>query len=227
MTTAAAKQLDLTSQPAEEHYPNLRAAFDGLEPGAELIFIASQSPRAILKQFIDDCWGQFDWAPLAGGENEWCVVMRHRAAAGPASISEFMSADHARCGGLFADAESAAQDQDLPEARAKFANYEMGMNRHFEMEEIGFFPEFDVQMGLQDQGPTAVMREEHQQIRGLLLRMRSEIDDGDLDAFAAAAETMAILMEQHNMKEEQMLYEMADQVFAAEIDPLLKKLVLF
>ncbi len=71
------------------------------------------------------------------------------------------------------------------------------------------------------------MREEQQQIRGWLSRMRSAIDDGDRDGFVAVGETMAILLEQHNMKEEQMLYEMADQVFAAEIDPLLKKLVLF
>ena len=227
MTTTSAQQLDLTSYPVEKHYRSVRAAFDDLEPGAELIFKVSESPRAILKQFIEDSWGQFDWAPLTGEENEWCVVMQRRAATGPTSISEFMSSDHTRCDALFADAESAALDKDLARAAAKFASYEMGMYRHFEMEEHGFFPEFDVRMGLQDQGPTAVMREEHQQIRGLLSRMRSDIDDGDLDAFVATGETLVILMEQHNMKEEQMLYEMADEIFGAEIDPLLKKLVLF
>jgi DUF438 domain-containing protein len=59
-------------------------------------------------------------------------------------------------------------------------------------------------------GPTEVMRGEHRQMRDLLGQMSSGLADRDGDTFSGAAETLLILMQQHNMKEENILYPMCD-----------------
>ncbi len=76
-------------------------------------------------------------------------------------------------------------------------------------------------------GPTAVMREEHQQMRGLLKRMADALAGSNLEDFLAAGETLLYLMGQHNMKEEQMLYPMADEAIGKDMEELLKRLYLF
>ena len=64
-------------------------------------------------------------------------------------------------------------------------------------------------------------------MRGMLYRMQSALEESDLDDFLGASETMLYLMEQHNMKEEQMLYPMADEAYGAETEELLKQLYLY
>jgi iron-sulfur cluster repair protein YtfE (RIC family) len=57
--------------------------------------------------------------------------------------------------------------------------------------------------------------------------MSSAVEDKDPERLLSAGETLLILMQQHNMKEEQMLYPMADEVLGAEIQDLLKALALY
>ena len=57
-----------------------------------------------------------------------------------------------------------------------------------------------------------VMKHEHEQVRGLMGKMAEAIENEDKDAYLSLAESMMILLQQHNMKEEQMLYAMADRV---------------
>jgi len=46
----------------------------------------------------------------------------------------------------------------------------------------------------------------------------------DSDSFLGDADTLLIIMQQHNMKEEQMLYQMADQALAGELDELIERM---
>jgi DUF438 domain-containing protein len=59
-------------------------------------------------------------------------------------------------------------------------------------------------------GPTEVMRGEHRQMRDLLAQMRASLANRDSDDFGGNAETLLIMMQQHNMKEENILYPMCD-----------------
>jgi hemerythrin-like domain-containing protein len=61
-----------------------------------------------------------------------------------------------------------------------------------------------------------MMRHEHAQMRNLAKQMREALDSADKDKFFGLSETLMILMQQHNMKEEQMLYTMAQQHLSAE-----------
>ena len=65
------------------------------------------------------------------------------------------------------------------------------------------------------QGPTKVMRMEHQQMRNLLARMSEAVSSGDGEEILEVGETMMILMQQHNVKKEGILYPMADQHLAS------------
>jgi uncharacterized protein (DUF2249 family) len=216
--------LDLTQLPLEGQYAALAQALEALTPGAEIAVVTQAGPRALVRRLIAEHWGRFDWTPgqETGGRSR--NVLRRRSAA-PAGVAEFLAADHGRCDTLFAAVESAAQSGG--DARAPFLGFDAAMRRHFAMEEEGVFPPLDRATGMEGQGPTAVMREEHAQMRELLDRMSSAVEDKDPERLLSAGETLLILMQQHNMKEEQMLYPMADEVLGAEIQDLLKRLALY
>lgn len=123
------------------------------------------------------------------------------------TIKEYLSHDHRECDELFALIEA-----DFDEAKAKYASVKDRFEKHFKMEEEVFFPQFEEKTGMSG-GPTQIMRMEHSQMRGLLLQMEDAIEKNDADKFASLAETFVFLVQQHNSKEEQILYTMADRVF--------------
>lgn len=128
-------------------------------------------------------------------------------------LARFLTDDHRDCDAHFARAEAAAGDGDLAIAGAAFAKFEAALERHLTMEESVLFPEFEARTGMRT-GPTAVMRMEHEQMRALLAQMNRAVADADLDEFLGVCETLNVLIQQHNMKEEHMLYPMADQALA-------------
>ncbi|MCH2298348.1 MAG: hemerythrin domain-containing protein [SAR324 cluster bacterium] len=91
------------------------------------------------------------------------------------------------------------------------------------MEETVLFPTFEEISGM-CQGPTQVMRMEHQQMRNLLARMSEAVSSGDREEILEVGETMMILMQQHNMKEEGILYPMADQHLASYREELIERM---
>jgi len=123
-------------------------------------------------------------------------------------------ADHRHCDGLFATAEDAAQRTDWAACRERFDAFRAAMLQHFEIEENVLFPAFEQATGM-TMGPTAMMRSEHAQMRGLLNNMGEVIAAGRRDDYLGLSETLLLYMQQHNLKEENVLYPMSDQVLAA------------
>jgi len=66
------------------------------------------------------------------------------------------------------------------------------------------------------------MRLEHQQIRDTFDEMNNALASGDLEEFLGQAETLLILMQQHNIKEEQMLYPMCDRALGSAAGTVLE-----
>jgi hemerythrin-like domain-containing protein len=139
------------------------------------------------------------------------------------TISNFLATDHKRCDTLFAAAESAASDGDWEVAAPEFGSFRDAMLHHFSMEEEVMFPAFETSTGMK-QGPTAVMRSEHRQMTGLFDSMAGALARKDTNAYLGDADTLLIIMQQHNVKEEQMLYRMADQALAHEVDEVLVRM---
>ena len=132
------------------------------------------------------------------------------------NIKEYLSNDHSRCDELFAKMEDAVADS-IQTAQQAYEDFAEATERHFQMEERVMFPEFEQKTGMVA-GPTEMMRQEHTQMRNLIKEMGLAIEAKDKDKFFGNSETIMILMQQHNMKEEQMLYTMAQQHLAAESD---------
>ncbi len=131
-------------------------------------------------------------------------------------ISQYLTPEHRECDNIFARAEAAAAKGDFVLTKEEFLKFADETLLHFKKEEEEFFPAFEEATG-SSQGPTMVMRHEHEQVRGLLGKMAQAIESEDRDAYLSLAESMMILLQQHNMKEEQMLYAMADRLFAPNV----------
>jgi len=76
------------------------------------------------------------------------------------------------------------------------------------------FPAFEQATGMTDGGPTSVMRSEHAQMRGLIEQMGVAADADNYDELVDIGDTLLMLTQQHNQKEEQMLYPMCDRALA-------------
>jgi len=125
-------------------------------------------------------------------------------------ITTYMTHDHKECDDLFVEFENNIAAENWTELANTWKQFSERLAMHLQMEESALFPEFEAATGM-TQGPTAVMRAEHIQIRSLLAEMEYGIENKDSDQCQGVAETLMIMIQQHNMKEEQMLYPMCDQ----------------
>ena len=106
-------------------------------------------------------------------------------------------------------------DGDFEEAEKQFLLFANTTLNHFKKEEESLFPIFEEVSG-STEGPTRVMVFEHEQVRGLIGKMAEAVEKKDTDTYLSLAESMMILLQQHNMKEEQMLYAMCDRVISQD-----------
>ena len=126
------------------------------------------------------------------------------------SILAFMTGDHRRCDDLYAEGEGAVVDGKMDSAKELLSSFTDALEKHLDMEEKVFFPAFTEATGM-TAGPVQVMLMEHEQMRSVLNNMREALEAGDKDQILGAGETLVILMQQHNVKEEGILYPMIDQ----------------
>ncbi len=130
-------------------------------------------------------------------------------------ILEFMRDDHRACDRHYAEAEAALIAKDATKAAEAFGRFAQATLHHFDREEKELFPAFEQRTGMMG-GPTQMMRYEHQQLRSLLESMRLALAENRTDDFYGIGESMMIMLQQHNMKEEQMLYPMIDRVLGTD-----------
>jgi len=139
------------------------------------------------------------------------------------SITDVLSSDHARCDDLFSDAEQQVSSQHWDLAGKAFGDFHTAIEQHFSLEENRLFPEFEQRTG-QTMGPTLIMRGEHTQMRELLDDMVQSIADRDADSYLGQSETLLMIMQQHNLKEQQMLYPMTDQVLGTDVPAMVAEI---
>lgn len=136
------------------------------------------------------------------------------------TLRAFLTEDHRSCDDLLAKAEEAVAAKQLSVAQVAFEQFAGAMRAHFDAEEKTLFPTFEAKTGM-SMGPTQVMRLEHIQMRSLLDAAVDALKKGDSEDYFGQVETLLIMMQQHNMKEENILYPMCDQHLAAELPELL------
>jgi hemerythrin-like domain-containing protein len=141
--------------------------------------------------------------------------MSKQAPNSAANLAEYFTHDHRACDLGWADVEAAADAGDTPAMAAHWQTFQNRLLRHLAMEEQLMFPAFEAATGM-TAGPTQVMRMEHEQMRGVLAQMSAAVERGDAEELVDQGDTLNILIQQHNMKEEGMLYPMATRALASE-----------
>ena len=136
-------------------------------------------------------------------------------------LSSFMKEDHRACDNEFANMENAIADDNWVEGKKLFEKFSEDLIYHFDMEEKVMFPAFEARSASAHCNPTPVMLMEHAQMKQLVESMEEELNSKNKDKFFGLSETLMMTMQQHNMKEEQMMYPMIDQAMAEESNMLL------
>lgn len=126
------------------------------------------------------------------------------------TVTSPLQQHHHHCDTLFAIAERTAAEGAWEPCTASFSEFSTQLEYHFRAEEDILFSAYEAATGA-TAGPTRVMRMEHEQMRQLLRQMALELAVRDGEAFGGDAETLLILMQQHNMKEEGVLYPICDR----------------
>jgi hemerythrin-like domain-containing protein len=136
-----------------------------------------------------------------------------------ATLVDTLSRDHEHCHDLFATSDNAVADSDWQTAPRLFEAFRDAALLYFEREERILFPAFEQRTGMQA-GPTYVMCSEHDQMRDCLGALGQALESRKTQAYLGLSDTLLMLMRQHNMKEEQMLYPMADQALADSVETI-------
>ena len=138
------------------------------------------------------------------------------------TITDIMAESHAGCDELLARAENLAAGEDWRNLTEVFDAFVVATEKHFSNEENILFPK--TEGILPPGGPVEVMKFEHRQMRDPIANLREQLSEQDQTGFLGEIETLLILMQQHNMKEEQILYPMLDQILSDEVDPLVQQM---
>ncbi|HJV50973.1 MAG TPA: hemerythrin domain-containing protein [Noviherbaspirillum sp.] len=136
------------------------------------------------------------------------------------TIATYLGSDHQRCDEYFIQAETHVSNNEWEQAATCLGQFVEALERHFAMEEKVMFLEFEKATG-SSAGPTAVMRMEHQQLRAIVALLREALEARDADAYLGHSDTLNTMMQQHNMKEESVLYLMADRVLSGQQEAII------
>ncbi len=218
MTTTTEEVLDLDTVALAERPERALAAFDRLVPGETLMVIASDAGGELLLRLQTERRGRFEWSLLRPGPPSWTIaIARREAPLGAArEINEALAWDHDRLDALETEAFRKRSEGDLRSAGEIYAVFAAGLRRHIAFEEQILFPAFETTSGMPPTaGPTAVMRAEHREIEDLIGRIEAGIAQKDAPVDQLRRSLHAVL-EEHNFKEEQVLYPATDQLLGPD-----------
>jgi hemerythrin-like domain-containing protein len=131
------------------------------------------------------------------------------------SYLETLSAQHRSCDLALTRIERAAHAGDWEAAGEAQRDFVDRTEAHLSYEENTLFPALERAFPPAAAGPIPVMRSEHQQMRELFEDLALAARDHDASLLADTVQTLLFVMQQHNAKEENMLYPIADRKLPA------------
>ena len=130
-------------------------------------------------------------------------------------ISSFMRADHERLAEVFRQF-SAAREKDMESAKVSFSVLDSEVRRHFDLEEQVLFPLFEEKTGTSSLNSKAsVLRIEHKQVLECMCRIKSMLDDGNLET-AYVENRILEIMKSHRDNENNIVYPWLDEALTSE-----------
>jgi len=126
------------------------------------------------------------------------------------NVLSFMGQDHDRLDGIFQQFKG-SETGDPYTLRPLFHEFKTGLQRHIVWEEDILFPLFEEKMGMHDDGPTAVMRQEHRQIKSYMEQIHDALGREPWDSIRGISDSLTRVLTDHNTKEESILYPWIDE----------------
>ena len=121
------------------------------------------------------------------------------------NLHEYLIAAHRRCRLLFGEVRHLVDQADWAAALRHCRAFCVELDGHFTDEEEIVYPLFE-QATAMPSGPTEVMRYEHDQLRELMEALYQAIAAADLRQCQQLADNLQHQLQQHNVKEERILY---------------------
>ncbi len=129
---------------------------------------------------------------------------------GDHGLHDFFTQDHRRLDSLF----NQFKEGDPPSDIDVLHEFARGLIQHIIWEEEFLFPVFEEVTGMVTEGPIALMRQDHHTIQELLYELLMQTRSGKVDP------TLPLRLEglllQHNLAEENVLYEAVESMIAPE-----------
>jgi len=138
------------------------------------------------------------------------------------SIAAYLTEEHRACDELLAACEEEVTRGDWLTIASSWQALVSALLAHFAAEEEHLFPAFEEKTALAA-GPTRVMRMEHDQMRELFTAGNEALAQRDAETLTSLLETLLIMNQQHNLKEENVLYPLCDQVLGPEFATCLER----
>lgn len=131
------------------------------------------------------------------------------------TYAETLTAQHRACDADLVRAEQMTQRANWHKAEQAVSDFVDHTEAHLSYEEQTLFPQLEAALPMAA-GPTAVMRGEHGQIRTLSSELAVAVAAHDAAAVSDLVETLLLLLQQHNAREEAVLYPLADRELAPD-----------
>jgi len=191
-----------------------------LGPGESIELVSDQDPRALLSRLQQKYGTQFDRWRLQAGPAVWRTRITKRDPDVVRTIADFLGSDHQRLRETWAAGRQGVAECNLNRLREAFSEFSLGLSSHIRMEEEILFPAIEARTGMRDAGPTAVMRAEHARFREILARLAKALEAESCDVIIGMLEAEPAkpeeLFDSHDLREERVLYPMADRLIASE-----------
>lgn len=130
------------------------------------------------------------------------------------TVTAYLVWDRRQVGTRLAAVCSSVRNGRFEAARREFDGYERHLTRHLRIEEELIFPVFEARSGIVG-GPTAVMRDEHRQVRKAVALMRAGLEKSDATEYDEGCRFLDSVLPDHDAKEEHILYPALDVLLSA------------
>lgn len=138
-------------------------------------------------------------------------------------LTELLTEQHRACDADFARIEQAGHRGDWTLAERAAQDFVAHSEAHFRREENILFPSL-LAAAPTAAAPISMMRQEHLQMRLQFDALLTAVALKDIDELSDVAEGLLMLMQQHNAKEENVLYPIADQTLSGDLERLMDAL---
>ena len=129
-------------------------------------------------------------------------------------LAAWLTACHRTCDSLWAEVEEAALKDRPEDLRSAVSAFISATRNHLEIEEEKVFPRLAMEVPMAAHGPLPVMLGEHEQMRGFMDAIAEAARTDSTQRVLDLGDTLLMLTQQHNSKEEGVLYPLCEQALA-------------